>query len=88
MASKYSRLALWNNVFTYDIEEGDDPAGIAPDTSIQEISTDWRCPVCGKAKNYLSPIDESEYAVKRASYIDFLETRRKKMPSLRSLFKR
>ena len=76
------------NVFAYDIEEGDDSAGLAPGTIIQEISEDWRCPVCGKAKTYLSAIDESEYAVKRASYNDYLETRRKTMPSLRSLFKR
>lgn len=76
------------NVFAYDIEKGDDLAGLAPSTSIQEIPEDWRCPVCGKAKTYLSPIDESEYPAKRASYFDFLETRRKKMPSLRSLFKR
>lgn len=76
------------NVFTYDIEEGDETAGLAAGISIQEISEDWRCPVCGKSKTYLSPIDEGEYAVKRTAYNEFLETRRKKMSSMRSLLKR
>jgi rubredoxin len=76
------------NVFAYDIGEGDDAAGLAPGIPIHEISADWRCPVCGKSKTYLKPIDDAEYSVRRASYDDFMETRSTKMPSLKSLLER
>jgi rubredoxin len=71
------------NVFSYDIDEGDEASGLAPGTTIQGIPEDWRCLVCGKPKTL-----EEDYAERRASYMDFLENRKRKMPSLKSLISR
>jgi rubredoxin len=78
-------VCIFCNVFAYNTDEGDDTAGLAPGTSIQKISKDWRCPVCGKPKTFLKPVDETVYSMRMKSYLDFLEKRRKKMPSLKSL---
>ena len=76
------------NVFAFESEEGDEAAGLAPGTTVQEISEGWKCPVCNKAKAYLKPIPEKDYAGRRASYMEFLENRKRKMPSLKSLINR
>ncbi len=76
------------NVFSFDIEEGDEASGLAPGTTIEEIPEDWRCPVCGKAKTFIEPLPEEDYAERRTSYMEFLENRKRKMPSLKSLINR
>ena len=76
------------NVFSFDVEEGDVASDLAPGTTIQGIPADWRCPVCGKAKAFIEPLLEEDYAERRASYVEFLENRKRKMPSLKSLINR
>jgi rubredoxin len=76
------------NVFSFDITEGDEASGLAPGTTIEEIPEDMRCPVCGKAKTFMEPLPEEDYAERRASYLEFLENRKRKMPSLKSLINR
>ena len=76
------------NVFSFNIEEGDKVADLTPGTTVQEIRKDWRCPVCGKSKGYLEPISDAPYIKRRASYMEFLENKKRKMPSLKSFINR
>ena len=68
------------NIFSFDITEGDNASGLTPGTTIEGIPEDWRCPVCGKAKTFIRPLPEEDYVERRASYLEFLENRKRKMP--------
>ncbi len=54
--------------FVFDEEKGDAKAGLSPGTSKEQISVQWRCPVCGHWKDNLRPIDNEEYVERRAQY--------------------
>ncbi len=36
--------------YAYDPMTGDPENGIAPETAFEDISEDWRCPLCGAKK--------------------------------------
>lgn len=41
--------------YIYDPVKGDPDSGIAPGTAFEDISNDWRCPVCGANKASFVP---------------------------------
>ena len=43
--------------YVYDPVEGDPDGGIAPGTSFEDISDDWKCPVCGVGKEEMVAVD-------------------------------
>jgi 4-hydroxymandelate oxidase len=54
--------------FTFDEEKGDLKAQLPPEIRIEQIPTQWRCPVCGHWKDNLQSITDEEYAEKRLRY--------------------
>src|ERR687896_405277 len=44
--------------FIYDPAEGDPDGGIPPGTALDDIPSDWFCPVCGARKADFSPYEE------------------------------
>ncbi|MFB3888062.1 MAG: alpha-hydroxy-acid oxidizing protein [Candidatus Bathyarchaeia archaeon] len=54
--------------FAFDTEKGDPQAEIPPGIVLQQLSGQWRCPVCGHWKANLKEIGSEEYAQKRAQY--------------------
>ncbi|MBW4624333.1 MAG: rubredoxin [Brasilonema octagenarum HA4186-MV1] len=42
--------------YVYEPEKGDDKRDIAPGTGFAEISSTWRCPVCGAKKSAFANI--------------------------------
>ena len=54
--------------FTFDTEKGDLPADLPPEIVIEQLSGQWRCPVCGHWKGNLKEISSEAYAQKRAQY--------------------
>ena len=37
--------------YTYNPEEGDPQANIAPGTAFEDLPEDWACPLCGAGKD-------------------------------------
>ena len=54
--------------FVLDEEEGDARANWPPGTGKEQISVQWRCPVCGHWKDNLKLVGDQEFAEKRAKY--------------------
>lgn len=48
--------------YVYEPEKGDSVGGILPNTSFEELSVTWRCPVCGARKNAFSNIGPASSA--------------------------
>lgn len=44
--------------YVYDPEKGDRKNGIYPDTSFEDLPSDWVCPVCGTSKDEFVSSDE------------------------------
>jgi rubredoxin len=63
-------ICTYCNVFAYDEEKGDLNADLRPNTLVKDIPDSWRCPVCGKPKEYLKKVSEDIFAVKMANYIE------------------
>jgi isopentenyl diphosphate isomerase/L-lactate dehydrogenase-like FMN-dependent dehydrogenase/rubredoxin len=63
-------ICTYCNVFAYDEEKGDLNADLRPGTLVKDIYDSWRCPVCGKPKEYLKQISEDVFALKMADYIE------------------
>lgn len=42
--------------YAYEPAKGDSKTNIAPGTSFEELSQDWRCPVCGARKSVFQNI--------------------------------
>ncbi|MDT8358691.1 MAG: alpha-hydroxy-acid oxidizing protein, partial [Methanomicrobiaceae archaeon] len=61
-------LCTFCNLFVYDEEEGDLTTGLAPGTKIGEIPEGWRCPVCGMPRDYLQPVRDEIFQIKRDAY--------------------
>lgn len=61
-------LCVFCETFTFDDQKGDVRAELPPGIEIQQISEQWRCPVCGHWKGNLKKIEDEEYGQKRASY--------------------
>jgi rubredoxin len=57
-------ICSYCNVFVYDPVEGDTKTGLPANTPLDKITGEWRCPVCGKKKDYLHPITEENYREK------------------------
>ena len=38
--------------YIYDPELGDPDADVKPGTSFEDLSEEWRCPLCGATKKY------------------------------------
>jgi isopentenyl diphosphate isomerase/L-lactate dehydrogenase-like FMN-dependent dehydrogenase/rubredoxin len=64
--SKY--VCTFCNTFVFDEEVGDKRAELAPGTRLDQISPQWRCPVCGHWKGDLTEISNEEFMEKRAEY--------------------
>ena len=43
--------------FSYDPAEGDPDGGVPPGTSVDDIPSDWFCPVCGARKADFEPYE-------------------------------
>ncbi len=43
--------------YIYDPAEGDPDNGIVPDTSFEELTDDWVCPVCGAPKDSFQRVE-------------------------------
>jgi 4-hydroxymandelate oxidase len=56
-------------VFIFDEQEGDTRAEIPPSTTLQNLSMQYRCPVCGHWKGDLQPANEQTYKEKRPEYL-------------------
>jgi 4-hydroxymandelate oxidase len=56
------------NAYVYDEQKGDPISSLPSETTLAEIPDDWRCPVCGKGKEYLVQTDDPAYFEKEASY--------------------
>jgi 4-hydroxymandelate oxidase len=54
--------------FTFDEEKGDRKAELPVGTTLEQISSLWRCPVCGHWKGNLEAISDKDFAEKRARY--------------------
>jgi rubredoxin len=42
--------------YTYDPERGDRKGKIPKDTKFEELTDDWKCPVCGARKKIFRPL--------------------------------
>jgi 4-hydroxymandelate oxidase len=54
--------------FVFDDSIGDAKADLPAGISKEQISLQWRCPVCGHWKDNLQPISDPEYSQKQAKY--------------------
>jgi rubredoxin len=61
-------ICSYCNVFVYDTINGDKKTGLRANTPISSIPEEWRCPVCGKNKDYLRPITDEMYREKVSIY--------------------
>jgi 4-hydroxymandelate oxidase len=61
-------ICAFCNTFTFDEEKGDLKAELPEGTRLEQISEQWRCPVCGHWKGNLKEISDEEYAQTRAKY--------------------
>jgi len=43
--------------YIYDPAEGDPDGGVAPGTPFESLPEDWKCPVCGAAKDLFEKVD-------------------------------
>ncbi len=43
--------------YVYNPEEGDPDGGIAPGTPFEKLPDDWKCPICGAAKDLFDKVD-------------------------------
>lgn len=41
----------------YDPAVGDPDSGIEPGTAFEDLSEDWRCPVCGAVKKFFEKVE-------------------------------
>ncbi len=45
------------NSFEYDVKTGDEKTGLKAGTAYEDISEDWKCPICMANKAHLVPIE-------------------------------
>ncbi len=62
-------ICTYCNIFAYDEEKGDWNANLKPGKLVKDISDSWRCPVCGKPKEYLKKVSEDVFALKMEEYL-------------------
>lgn len=43
--------------FEYDVETGDETTGLKAGTAYEDISEDWKCPICSATKSHLVPLE-------------------------------
>jgi rubredoxin len=43
--------------YVYNPEEGDPDGGIAPGTPFEKLPDEWKCPICGAAKDLFEKVD-------------------------------
>jgi 4-hydroxymandelate oxidase len=55
-------------IFTFDEQKGDPKAGLPAEIRVEQISQQWRCPVCGHFKGNLREIKDEEFPQKRVNY--------------------
>jgi len=55
------------NVYTYDEQKGDPGTNLPPCTSVKDIPSIWRCPVCGATKDSLKLINNDSEITKTGS---------------------
>ncbi len=51
------------NIYHYDDEVGDPEIGMQEGTLPKDFPDDWKCPVCGAAKDKLKPVEKTESEV-------------------------
>ncbi len=61
-------LCTYCNVFVYDSAVGEERATLKSGTKLEDISSAWRCPVCGQPKEYLKEITDAEFAEAKKKY--------------------
>ena len=61
-------ICAFCETFAFDEEKGDLKAELPPNIRMEQISQQWRCPVCGHWKGNLKEISDEEYSEKRAKY--------------------
>ncbi|MDD1770887.1 MAG: alpha-hydroxy-acid oxidizing protein [Methanomassiliicoccales archaeon] len=62
-------LCSFCEIYVYDSEKGDPPAGAPPGVPPERLPDAWRCPVCGRARSFLKAVDETAYQDKLAKYL-------------------
>lgn len=53
-------ICTFCNAYVYDVDKGDQGTGLAPGTKIASIPAGWRCPSCGKSREYLQEVSDEE----------------------------
>ncbi|MFW9811539.1 MAG: alpha-hydroxy-acid oxidizing protein [Candidatus Thorarchaeota archaeon] len=71
-------------VYVYDTKAGDEKTSLAPNTNLNDIPDDWRCPICGKPKSHLQEITEEEFNQKSGKSQE-LVAKRKGEPEKKTL---
>src|SRR4030042_392326 len=61
-------LCTYCNTFVYDEAAGDPRAHLDPGTTFENVSENWRCPVCGQPKSYWKEISHAEFEKKKEHY--------------------
>ena len=46
--------------YEYDEKIGDAENGILPGTELEELSSDWTCPLCGETEDDFEPVFDDE----------------------------
>ncbi len=50
------RCQVTNCGYLYNPEKGDKKGKIPPGTAFEDLSEDWRCPICGASKKSFKPL--------------------------------
>ncbi|HUL39482.1 MAG TPA: alpha-hydroxy-acid oxidizing protein [Methanomassiliicoccales archaeon] len=66
-------ICSYCHAYAYEESKGDPTTSLLPGTTLAQIPDDWRCPICGKGKEYLIGADDQTFSQTESIY----ETRRK-----------
>ncbi|HTY47811.1 MAG TPA: alpha-hydroxy-acid oxidizing protein [Methanomassiliicoccales archaeon] len=61
-------LCAYCSIYVYDSEKGDPSSGAMPGVVPKDFPEEWRCPVCGKPREYMQAVSEDIYANKLEHY--------------------
>ncbi|PZM84125.1 MAG: hypothetical protein DKT66_05655 [Candidatus Melainabacteria bacterium] len=50
--------------YVLDEKKGDAKRGILPNTAVQKLSDNWKCPICGGSSNELRPVTMLDHIMK------------------------
>ena len=68
MVSEVKLVCTYCNIFVLNETTGERRANLQPETKLDSIPDDWKCPVCSYSKRYLKEISDADFAKKKARY--------------------